>query len=165
MNNSNTNTSNKNITTKSITPKNLTVPPLIIKKNRLLSDHKDSNSRIGSFSRKTFLCKKTISRSKNIFFSTTNRYSPLELMETTQNEKPTNANNVQSDALNANTGSQIKQSQIAENNPKIPPLFVINMSQFAQLRREITEAIQNNFTIASKFNKIKINVQLFSLAH
>lgn len=56
--------------------------------------------------------------------------------------------------------SHVTQPLTTDNTPKIPPLFVMNISQFTQFRQEITEIIQNNnFIITAKLNKIKINVE------
>jgi hypothetical protein len=96
MNYSKANTSNSNNTQQSNTPKKYKVPPLIIKKYRLLSEQEESNSSSPNSDnefrspRKTF--KEYDSINKNKFFSTLNRYSPLENMDTNQIETPTNTN-------------------------------------------------------------------------
>lgn len=162
--NYNTNTPNKNILTRPIIPKNVEVPSLIIKINRLFLYHEDSNSQSPNSDNEYRQPRKPsralISHNKNTFFSTPN--SHLKLIEATQNEIFSNTNYTQPDTLNENQKNQITLLQPADNNPKKPPQSVINISQLAQLQRDITETIKNDFAIAAKFNKIKINVQTIS---
>lgn len=162
--NSKANTSNSNNTQQSNTSKKFKVPPLVIKKNRILSDQDEIDSSSPNSDNefrsphKTF--KDRESTNKNKFFSTPNRYSLLEKMDTNQEETPTNTNTIPSDNQNENLNNHDTQPSTTDNTPKIPPLFVINISQFTQFRQEITETIQNNnFIITAKSNKIKINVE------
>ncbi|XP_025409045.1 uncharacterized protein LOC112682615 [Sipha flava] len=162
--NSNGNSSNKDITQTNIS-KNQTVPSLLIKKNRLFLNNEDPKSPSPKSDNKLRSLRKTSKEqnltNKNTFFSTQNRYSPLELIETIQSEIPSNTNTAQAEVINDNLNNYIIQSQLAENNPKISPIFVINinLSEFEQFRREISENIQNNFSIVAKLNKIKVNLQ------
>lgn len=57
--------------------------------------------------------------------------------------------------------SNIKRNkkEIIDNTIKIPPLFIINISQFSQLRLEISKIIKNSFTVTAKYDKIKVNVK------
>lgn len=80
-------------------------------------------------------------------------------MDTNQIESPTNTNTTPPEDQNENLNNHVTQPQTTDNTPKIPPLFVINISQFTQFRQEKTETIQNDFIITAKSNKIKINVE------
>jgi hypothetical protein len=80
-------------------------------------------------------------------------------MDTNQIETPTNTNTTPPEYQNENLNNHVPQQQTTDNTPKIPPLFVINISQFTQFRQEITEKIQNYFIITAKLNKIKMNVE------
>jgi|UniRef100_A0A2S2R2M1 hypothetical protein len=81
-------------------------------------------------------------------------------MDTNQIETPTNINTTSPKDQNENLNNHVTQPQTIDNTPKIPPLFVINISQFTQFRNEITETIQNGFINGYiKLNKIKINVK------
>lgn len=136
--NSEANTFISNNTQQSNTPKKYKVPPLIIKKNRLLPEQDESNSPSPNSDnefrspRKTY--KNHDSKNKNKFFSTPNHYSPLENMDTNQIETSTNTNTTPLEDQNENLNNHVTQPQTTDNNPKIPPLFVINISQFTQFR-------------------------------
>jgi len=51
------------------------------------------------------------------------------------------------------------QSQTNDSAPKIPPLFIANITKFSEFRLEISEVITNDFTVTSKNDKIKVNVE------
>jgi hypothetical protein len=51
------------------------------------------------------------------------------------------------------------QPQTNDSTPKIPPLFIANITKFSQFRLEISEVITNDFTATSKNDKIKVNVE------
>jgi len=51
------------------------------------------------------------------------------------------------------------QSQTNDSAPKIPPLFIANITKFSQFRLELSEVIKKDFTATSKNDKIKINVE------
>ncbi|KAL4118910.1 hypothetical protein QTP88_011789 [Uroleucon formosanum] len=51
------------------------------------------------------------------------------------------------------------QSQSTKDTPKIPPLFILNITQYSQFRNEITKIISNEFTSTFKYDKIKINLE------
>jgi len=45
------------------------------------------------------------------------------------------------------------------NNEKIPPLFVINITNYVKLRAEILSILHSDFSAIDKNNKIKINLE------
>lgn len=106
-------------------------------------------------------------KNKNTFFSTPNRYSPLETSITNQNEiinnatKTTTLNNSNNLEPDTHMDTEATQSTTNVDNtiPKIPPLFVINITQFTEFRQKISETILNGFTATARSNKIKINVE------
>lgn len=106
-------------------------------------------------------------KNKNTFFSTPNRYSPLETSITNQNEiinnetKTTTLNNSNNLEPDTHMDTEATQSKTNVDNiiPKISPLFVINITQFTEFRQEISETILNGFTATARSNKIKINVE------
>jgi len=53
------------------------------------------------------------------------------------------------------------ESQTNDSAPKIPPLFIANITKFSQFRLELSEVIKNDFTATSKNDKIKVNVDNF----
>ncbi|CAI6347585.1 unnamed protein product [Macrosiphum euphorbiae] len=103
---------------------------------------------------------------KNTFFSTPNRYSPLETSITNQNEIINNnaistSNNSSNLKPDTHMDTEATQTKINEDNitPKIPPFFVINKTQFTEFRQAISETILNGFTAKTRANKIKIKVE------
>jgi hypothetical protein len=143
------------------------VPPLIINKSRLLSKNEDSNSPSPNSDNEFRSPRKTTkaqdrSNTRTTFFSTPNRYSALDCMETGQTDTPPNTSDtidVPTNDQNVNPNNNDIQIQSTDNLPKIPPLFVINISEFTQFRQLISTVIHNDFTIAAKINNIKINLQ------
>ena len=82
------------------------VPPLVINKSKLLSINKDSNSPARNSDNKFSSPKKT-TKAQDCFdtktlFSTTNRYTALDYMETSQTVTPSNT----SDTIDLSTNDQ-----------------------------------------------------------
>lgn len=83
-------------------------------------------------------------------------------METGQTDTPSNTLDkidTSTNDQNINPNNSDVQIQSTDNLPKIPPLFVINISEFTQFRQLISTIIHNDFSIATKINNIKINLQ------
>lgn len=47
-------------------------------------------------------------------------------------------------------------------NEKIPPLFIMNVTDFVKFREEISLILHNNFSAINKNNKIKINLEIIN---
>jgi hypothetical protein len=154
-----------------ITTERRKVPPLTIKKNRIVSEPESQSPSPSPKSDDEFRSpRRTMSlreSKKNTFFSTPNCYSPLETSITNQNEiinnatKTTTLNNSNNLEPDTHMDTEATQSKTNVDNiiPKIPPLFVINITHFTEFRQEISKMILNGFTATARSNKIKINVE------
>lgn len=78
------------------------------------------------------------SNTKTSFFTTPNRYATLDNIETDQVDTPSNKIDTSFDAENINQNNSDTQIQTTNNHLKIPPLFVINISKFAQFHQIIS---------------------------
>ncbi|KAL4084131.1 hypothetical protein QTP88_027966 [Uroleucon formosanum] len=147
------NTSTTTPTHKNRKPSERKVPPLIIQKNRLTTENEELSSPSpnsdNEFRSPIKTAKNKNKTAENIFFTTPNRYEPLINSQT--EEILTSANNSQ----------QHMETEKTQNNTnqKIPPVFVINNSDYIKLREEISPLLHNNFTATNKNKKIKINVE------
>ena len=147
------------------------VPPLTIKKNRVVSEPESQSPSLSPNSDDEFRSpRRTMSlreSNKNTFFFTPNRYSPLQTLIMNQNEiinnaiKTTTLNNSNNLELDTHMDTEATQSKTNVDNiiPKIPPLFIINITQFTEFRQEISKTIMNGFSATARSNKIKINVK------
>jgi hypothetical protein len=141
------------------------VPPITIKKNKIVSassenDDPQSSPNSDNEFRSPRRTSKVRDSSTKKSYTTPNRYSILDNTNNNDPEIFTYDNISTPDALNVNQNNDTPQSQTTVNTtPKIPPLFVINISEFTQFRKLISEVIKNEFSITAKVNNIKINVQ------
>jgi len=147
------NTSTTTPTHKNIKPSERKVPPLIIKKNRLTTENEEPSSPSpnsdNEFRSPIKTAKNKNKTAENIFFTTPNRYEPLINSQTEEILTSTN---------NSQQHMETEKTQI-NTNEKIPPVFVINNSDYIKLREDISPLLHNNFTATNKNNKIKINVE------
>lgn len=58
-----------------------------------------------------------------------------------------------------NQNNHLIHSQSTEDTPKIPPLFILNITQYSQFRNTISKIISNEFSATAKYNKIKVNLE------
>jgi hypothetical protein len=135
------------------------VPPITIKKTKIRASSENEDLQSSPNSDNDFRSPRRTSKVRDTStkksYTTPNRYSILDNPEIF-----TYDNIATLDAPNVNQNIDTPQSQTTVNTPpKIPPLFVINISEFTQFRKTISEVIQNEFSITAKVNNIKINVQ------
>lgn len=151
---------------RSISKTELKVPPLTIKNNKVLHTTDTDNSDPPTpNSDNEFRSPRRTTKTFNLPTKTTikptpNRFEILagniiindQEMSTYNND---NASTFQIENLNNHN----IQPQTSDSTPKIPPLFITNISKFSQFRLEISEVIVNDFTATSKNDKIKVNVE------
>lgn len=130
------------------------VPPLVIKKSRLLSDHDDSNSPSPNSDddfrspRKTARAR-DLSSASSSFFPTQNRFSPLEIEDSNQDNPPTNLSN--------NSGPE-NNSQGTQAKPKIPPIYVYNISDYVKFHDSLDNIIIDDYSIINTKSALKLNL-------
>ncbi|KAF0707197.1 Uncharacterized protein FWK35_00039261 [Aphis craccivora] len=130
------------------------VPPLVIKKNRLLSNHDDSNSPTPN-SDDEFRSPRKIVRARNLspasssFFPTQNRFSPLEIENSNQVNPPTNLTN--------NSGPE-NNSQGTQAKPKIPPIYVHNISDYVKFHDSLDNITIDDYSITNTKSALKLNL-------
>lgn len=130
------------------------VPPLTIKKNRLLSNQDDSNSPSPNSDDEFRSPRKTarardISPASSSFFPTQNRFSPLEIVNSNQANPPTISTN--------NSGPDIN-SQSTQAKPKIPPIYVHNISDYVKFHESIDNITIDDYSIINTRTALKLNL-------
>lgn len=133
--------------------KNQKVPPLVINKNRLLSNLDDSNPPSPNSDdefrspRKTSRARGSLTAS-SFFFPTQNGFSPLETMDSNQANPPTN--------LTKNSGPE-NNSQGSQARPKIPPIYVHNISDYVKFHESL-DNIAIDYSIINTKSALKLNL-------
>lgn len=130
------------------------VPPLVIKKNRLLSNHDESNSPSPNSDDEFRSPRKTaracdLSSASSSFFPTQNRFSPLEIENSNQDNPPTNLTN-NSGPVNNSQGTQAK--------PKIPPIYVHNISDYVKFHDSLDNITIDDYSIINTKSALKLNL-------
>lgn len=132
----------------------LKVPPLVIKKNRLLSNQDDPISPSPNSDdefrspRKTARVRNS-SLASSSFFPSQNRFSPLEIEDLTQVNLPTN--------LTKNSGPE-NNSQGTQVKPKIPPIYVHNISDYVKFHDSLDNIIIDDYSINNTKSALKVNL-------
>uniref|UniRef100_A0A2S2Q869 Nucleic-acid-binding protein n=1 Tax=Sipha flava TaxID=143950 RepID=A0A2S2Q869_9HEMI len=130
------------------------VPPLVIKKNRLLSNQDDSNSPSPNSDDEFRSPRKTawardLSPANSSFFPTQNRFSPLEIENSNQVNPPTNLTN--------NIGPE-NNSQGTLAKPKIPPIYVHNISDYVKFHESLDNITIDDYSIINTKSALKLNL-------
>ncbi|KAL4132743.1 hypothetical protein QTP88_009847 [Uroleucon formosanum] len=160
---STTSNSTKHKTTRTDSKNERKVPPIIIKRTNKNEDNVDLDRHTTHNSDNQFRSPRRTSKiydspTKKLF-TTPNRYSILDNININDQEMFSFNDNILPITQTDNQNNHPIQSQSTEDTPKIPPLFVLNITQYSQFRNEITKIISNEFTSTSKYDKIKINLE------
>ncbi|KAL4091461.1 hypothetical protein QTP88_026151 [Uroleucon formosanum] len=139
------------------------VPPIIIKRTNKNEDNVDLDRHTTHNSDDEFRSPRRTSKIYDSptekLFKTSNRYSILDNTNTNDQEMFSFNDNTLPITQTDNQKNHPIQSQSTEATPKIPTLFILNITQYSQFRNEITKIISNEFTSTSKYDKIKINLE------
>ena len=130
------------------------VPPLVIKKNRLLSNQDDLNPPSPNSDDEFRSPRKTArardpSLASSSFFPTQNRFSPLEIEDSFQDTLPTNLTK-NSDPVNNSQGTLVK--------PKIPPIYVHNISDYVKFHELLDNITIDDYSIINAKPALKLNL-------
>lgn len=135
--------------------KNPKVPPLVIqKKNRLFLNQDDSNPPSPNSDnefrspRKTSRARDSLTVSSS-FFTTQNRFSPLETVDLNQANPPTN--------LTKNSGPE-NNSQGSPAKSKIPPIYVHNISDYVKFHESLDNIAIDDYSIINIKSALKLNL-------
>lgn len=155
--------STKHKTTRTDSKNERKVPPIILKRTNKTEDNIDLDRHTNHNSDDEF---RSPRRTSKIYdsptkksFTTPNRFSILHNTNTNDQEMFSFNDNTLPISQTDNQKYHPIKSQSTEDIPKIPPLFILNITQYSQFRNEITKIISNEFTSTSKYDKIKINLE------
>lgn len=139
------------------------IPPIIIKKIKKSKDNVDLDRHSPPNSDDDFRSPRRTSKvydspTKNSY-TTPNRYSILDNTKSNDQEMFTFNDDTLHIAQTDNQNNHSIHSQTIDDTIKIPPLFILNITQFSQFRNEISKIISNEFVATSKFDRIKVNLE------
>jgi len=139
------------------------VPPIIIKKINKNEDNVDLDCHTTPNSDDEFRSPRRTSKiydspTKNSF-TTSNRYSILDNTKTNGQEMFTINDDTLPITQTDNQNNHSIHSQMIDDTLKIPPLFILNITQYSQFRNEISKIISDEFIATSKYDRIKVNLE------
>lgn len=141
------------------------IPPITIRKNKIIRSDTDNSEPPTPNSDTEFRSPRHTSKTfdlptKSPIKPTPNRYAVLANNTVINDQEMPNCNNDKAHTLQTdNKDNNNIQPQTNDSTPKIPPIFIVNITKFSQFRLEISEVITNDFTATSKNDKIKVNVE------
>jgi hypothetical protein len=139
------------------------VPPIIIKKMKKNEDNVDLECHTTPNSDDEFRSPRRTSKiydspTKNSF-TTPNRYSILDNTNTNDQEMFTFNDDTLLITQTDNQNNHSIHSQMNDDTLKIPPLFILNITQYSHFRNEISKIISNEFIATSKYDRIKVTLE------